>query len=457
MSDASNINVAAALGHARALAARAEDEAAKQAYLELLRLDSTHFEALNELGTLALDGGFRSAARSAYLRAVQYHPGNKIGHVNLANLLREDDDLAAAKLHYEMALAIDPQFPEAHQGMAWVLNQLGQQQDAEAHWHRGYSGHALVGRPYRGTGAGIPVLQLVSARGGNIPTRLWLNDRQFAVNTILAEFYEPDLALPPHALLVNAIGDADLSAAALDRAEDIVARSTAPVINQPARVRLTARIANAQRLADIEGVIAPSIRALSRAQLLSAADLRYPLLLRRAGFHNGKHFVYVRRREELAAAVASLEGDPLLVIGYLDARGADGLVRKYRVMFVDGVVYPLHLAISADWKVHYATSLMAHDPAYRDEERRFLENMPYVLGARAMAALERICARLGIEYAGIDFALAADGSLLMFEANATMIVIPPPLEAMWDYRREAVSRVLEAASAMLLRRARIRA
>jgi hypothetical protein len=176
-------------------------------------------------------------------------------------------------------------------------------------------------------------------------------------------------------------------------------------------------------------------------------------LLRRPGFHNGQHFVYVANHAALAPAVASLKSDELLVIQYLDARGVDGMARKYRVMFVDGVAYPVHLAISADWKVHYATSAMAQSATHRSEERRFLENMPEVLGPRAMAALEQICATLELEYAGIDFALAPNGSLLLFEANATMIVFPPNPEPMWDYRRRAISDVLAAATQMLQRHA----
>ena len=61
---------------------------------------------------------------------------------------------------------------------------------------------------------------LVSARGGNIPTQLWISlIRQFAVTAIYAEFHDPGLPLPPHALLiVNAVGDADLCNAALESA-----------------------------------------------------------------------------------------------------------------------------------------------------------------------------------------------------------------------------------------------
>jgi len=218
-------------------------------------------------------------------------------------------------------------------------------------------------------------------------------------------------------------------------------------------VRLTGRIEIAQRLAVIDGVIAPTIYASTPTAVLAAENLHFPLLLRRPGFHNGQHFAYVENHDALAHTMVSLAGDELLVIQYLDGRGADGMARKYRVMFIDGVAYPLHLAISADWKVHYATSSMAHNAAYREEERRFLEDMPAVLGSRAMAALAQVCATLGLEYAGIDFALAPDGSVLLFEANATMIVFLPNPDSMWDYRRRAIGNVLDGATQMLRRHA----
>jgi hypothetical protein len=132
------------------------------------------------------------------------------------------------------------------------------------------------------------------------------------------------------------------------------------------------------------------------------------------------------------------------------------MARKYRVMFIDGVAYPVHLAISADWKVHYFTADMVRNAAFREEERRFLDDMPAALGARAMTALGQICTTLGLEYAGIDFALAADGSVLLFEANATMALVPPGGDSIWDYRRPAIEAALKAAARMVLRRASIR-
>jgi len=174
--------------------------------------------------------------------------------------------------------------------------------------------------------------------------------------------------------------------------------------------------------------------------------------VRPPGFHTGRHFVRVDGHAALREAATALPGDTLLAIAYLDARGPDGMARKYRVMCIDGVLYPLHLAISADWKVHYFTAAMAGDISHRAEERRFLEDMQGALGGRAMAALAGIAEVLGLDYAGIDFAIAPDGSVLLFEANATMVVHPPDPDPMWDYRRCAIDAVLKAVREMLQRR-----
>ena len=447
--------IAETLARARALAAQGEDDAAKAVYLEILQRDATQFDALNELGTLAYASGHRSAARTAYEQAVRCHPGNPMGRVNLANLLAEDDRFEAARTHYEAALAADPDFAPAHQGLARVLTELGEIEAAEPHWQKGFAGHAVTQQRYRGTAPAVPVLQVVSAKGGNIPTRGFLDDRVFAVSALYAEFDDPAQPLPPHALVLNAIGDADICGEALARAEEVLVRSKAPVVNPPALIRATGRAANAQRLGKLRDVTAPAIRSLPRDTLLAARDLRFPLLLRAPGFHTGRHFLRVERREDLAAAIAALPGDELLAIDYLEARGPDGMARKYRVMIVDGTLYPLHLAIAADWKVHYFTADMAANAAHRDEERRFLDDMPAVLGARAMTALAAIGRALGLDYAGVDFALAPDGAVLLFEANATMVVNPPEPNPIWDYRRAPIARVLDAAKRMVLARAKL--
>ena len=189
------------------------------------------------------------------------------------------------------------------------------------------------------------------------------------------------------------------------------------------------------------------------AAALAKQQFMFPLLLRSPGYHTGRNFILVEAAAELPTAANGLPGDDLLVIEYLDARGKDGNARKYRVMMIGGRIYPLHLAISRKWKVHYFTSDMADQPDHRREEAAFLRDMPAALGDRAITALERIQDALGLDYAGIDFGIGPDGDLLLFEANATMVIAPPDDDERWAYRRAAISQILDAVVAMILHKA----
>jgi hypothetical protein len=60
---------------------------------------------------------------------------------------------------------------------------------------------------------------------------------------------------------------------------------------------------------------------------------------------------------------------------------------------------------------------------------------------------------LGLDYAGVDFGLNAKGEILLFEANATMVVNPPEPDARWNYRRPAYERIAAGVRKMLTDRA----
>jgi hypothetical protein len=440
------------------LAALDRREEAKAAFLSVLERDPTHFAALTDFGALLVATGFVSAARTVYAQAVAHHPANAKARVNLANLLYANGDLIYAREHYEAALALDPEQAHAHQGLGRVFAELGEPERADWHRQRGYRDHALTALPYRGQEPPLPILVLTSAIGGNIPTTSLLDDRIFLSTVVTADFFDTADALPPHRLIFNTIGDADLCKAALQAAIRLVRGSLAPIINMPEAVLATGRVNNAKRLAEIDGVIAPNIVSMPRTALncrdatavLAQCGLAFPLLARSPGFHTGRHFAFIGSASELAPAIADLPGDELLLISYLDARGADGNARKYRVMVVERKLYPLHLAISRDWKVHYYTAGMEEHAAHRDEEATFLADMPGTLGAKAMTALERIAEELNLDYAGIDFGLGAAGDVLLFEANATMVVNPQGPDERFAYRRPAITAILDAFRAFIL-------
>jgi hypothetical protein len=453
--------IAARFERASLLRERGSYDAAKRDYLELLRRAPTHFGALNDFGTMLLATGFREAARTVFSAAVEHHPDNPKGHVNLGNLLHSAGEHASARMHFEAALRIDPDHVHAHRGIGNLLADIGDEAGARRHRDKGFANHFLTTMPYRGDRDGASALLLVSAQGGNIPTSSILDERTFRTTVLVAEYFDRNLPLPAHDLVFNGIGDADLCREGLEAACAIVARTTRPVINPPAAVLATGRVANAARLRGMPDVVVPRMAALPRHLLagpqggaaVAAHEFAFPLLLRAPGFHTGRHFMRVEGENELAAAATALPGDTLWVIEELDARDRGGTFRKYRVMTIENRPYPLHLAISRDWKVHYYTADMAESAAHREHDAAFLADMTGTVGPRGMAALARISATLALDYGGIDFAVDRDGKILFFEANATMVVYPPTDEPKWAYRRAAVERVLAAVRAMLVKRA----
>jgi glutamate/tyrosine decarboxylase-like PLP-dependent enzyme/Tfp pilus assembly protein PilF len=432
--------------------------AARATWTALLTLDPSHCGALNNLANLIAAAGENQEARSIYAEAVAQHPSDPMSRVNFAKLLIKLKEPAEAHRHLEHALAIDPDYRPAHAGMSFVLSDLGQPEQASLHRRIAFQDRCIIPAIYRGEKQPITVLELVSTTGGNIRAEVFLSDRIFKRYLVATEFYDPSIPLPPHQLVFNAIGDVDVAAKALAGAEALLAHTTAPVMNLPSAVMATSRCDVTRRLSGVPGVITPKTLTLSR-QLLNSPDaptllaghgLEFPLLLRTPGLHGGEHFLRAEDPAHLPSVLSDLPGDDLTVIQYLDASAADGKTRKYRVMMVNGQLYPLHVAVSHNWKIHYFSADMADFPEHRAEDAAFLADMSGILGPRVMGALKEIQNILGLDYGGIDFGLNRNGDVLLFEANATMAILPPGRERQWDYRRPAIEKVCAAVWNMLM-------
>lgn len=445
---------------ARRLEESGDDVAAREAYLGILNREPKHLATLLKLGNLLIRTGFRSAGGTVLEEAVKQHPESAAAHAGLAGFLADEDRPDLARSHAELALGLDPELAQAHQTLAVLLLRAGDADGARQHGRVGFGGRAEVW-PYRGSGRPVRVLVLYSALGGNVGVERFLDDRIFEKISVVTEFFDPQAELPPHDVVFNAIGDADRCGAALEAANVVLARTLAPVVNPPSDVLLTGRLSMALRLARIPGVVAAKVASFARERLLEKdgaaalerAGLDWPLLVRSPGFHTGLHFVKVDTPADLAAALEDLPGPELLAISFIDARSVDGKVRKYRVMLIDGALMPLHVAVSEDWKVHYMTADMAENAEHRAEDAAFLADMRGVLGAHGLAALQRVAMTLGLHYAGIDFSIGPANRLIVFEANATMVVPEPEPDPRWDYRRGPVERIHAAARAMLIARA----
>ena len=294
---------------------------ARNEYIKVLEREPHNLAALYNLGNVLAATGHREAARTAYREAVTRHPNDPMSRVSFGNLLLyESEELEVhgrghealqrkreAREHYEQALRVRPDYPQAHEGLSYLLGHLGEERKAAWHRREAFRNRSVIPLRYRGERAPVSLLQLVSTTGGNVRLQGFLDDRIFQTFLLCPEFYDPNTPLPAHQLVVNGIGDADVSPGALAAAQSVLARSTAPVINPPAAVLATGRSDNAKRLSGLPGVVTPIIASLTRDQLahsdaattLARLGFGFPLLLRAPGFHSGLHFLRVESFEAL--------------------------------------------------------------------------------------------------------------------------------------------------------------
>ncbi len=445
---------------ARTLFERDRIAAARDAYLALVARAPDDVGVLTDAGTFFFKSGALAAAATIFERALQFAPADPRAHLHVANVHFARGAFEEARAAYASALALDPDYAEAHQGLSYALVRLDR--DAEAVHHRtiGFASRSITTAPTRGDAVPIDVLVLVAAAGGTIYTDVLLDDTMFRTTTLVADADDPaPPPLPAHDVVFNALADADRVGDALATMDRRFGAAPA-LVNAPRNVLATTREGNAQRLALVPDVVAPRTVRIARSALVrwgpAALTMRgfgFPLLLRSLGYQTGRHFVRLDEPDALAGALDTLPGDVLLGIEFVDVRDDDGAIRKYRMMCIEGALYPFHAAVARDWKVHYFTADM-DDAANRAEDARFLADPQAALGTRAIAALERVTDLLALDYAGIDFSLTRDGRVVVFEANATMIVLPPSPDVMWGYRRAPVERVIRAVQTMLRKRAR---
>ena len=194
---------------------------------------------------------------------------------------------------------------------------MGDVPGARRHRDLGFRKDFLTALPYRGAGAPVRVLLLVSAMGGNTPTASLLDDSVFATTVLVADYYDAKIPLPPHDIVFNGIGDADICGNSLAAAAAIVAHTSRPVINDPRAVtenraarqcRAAARHSKSRCAANRKSAAASSRRIGAAAETVAAHGLSLPLLVRAPGFHTGRHFVRAETADALAAAAESLSG-----------------------------------------------------------------------------------------------------------------------------------------------------
>ena len=320
----------------------------------------------------------------------------------------------------------EPESRDAHLRLYEIEQMLGRPDAAVAHLRRALATSRIVTLPATAGPAAVTVLALyrVAPWEANLPFELVVDERRTTVHRLYLDDEDSErvldaIVLPPHDVVLNAIAESDRAQPVLRLAERFAQRSAVPVINRPAAVAVLGRDRVAQRFARSADVLAPAVERLSYAQL-AARRVTAPIVVRPVGSQAGVDLDKVDDGTALRAYLAAHAHDRYFVMPFVDYRSPDGFYRKYRVMFVNGTPFAYHLAISPRWMIHYYNAAMQEHAWMRDEEARFLEDLGSVFTGRLAAALGEMAAAVPLTYFGIDCAIAGDGRLLLFEADAGM-------------------------------------
>ena len=390
------------------------------------------------------------AAWALLEQAVTLEPASAEVHAARANLLVRRGKLDLARRSYALAARFDPYGAPVRLALGELAFMAGEPAVAEGWFDEAFALARVYSPSARPGARSALVLALPGPWHRNVPLDFVVDPARWTLHRyyLAPGTSRSPIVLPAYDLVIDAIGACVDAGPALAAAERFVAGQTKPVVNDPRRVAGTARDALAATLAGIAGCTVAPVRRLTRDEL-PGADLTVPLLVRPTDAHGGRDLERVDDAAALAeyarrVPAASYDAGP-----FVDYRSADGFYRKYRVMFVDGAAYAYHLAIDANWMIHYHRAPMAEHAWMRAEEERFLTAPGKALACRP-GVLRDVAAAIGLDYAGIDCTVLADGTLLVFEADAAMLVHdfdPQPA------KRAAYGRIRGALDALLARRA----
>jgi tetratricopeptide (TPR) repeat protein len=434
---------------------------AEASYLRSLTLRPDYLEALINLATLLGDMGRWVEAKSCYRRAIQMHPGSGVAHNAfgraLSRLTGEDEE---ATLCLERAIALNAHDTNTFVELGNILMRKQQTGAALVMFHRAQELRPLITWPANQETAEFSALFLDTPLGGSTPVNYLAGRASYERNfyCIIPDGEENIELLRAKADVVfNMICNPDDGQDTLACALVLVERLGRPTINHPRLIMNTDRESIALRLADIPFCVIPRTLRVAGPVVTEAASnegfagFRLPLLARVAGPHGGDDFDKFGNWDDIANFVSASPDANYYLIEYLDYRSTDDFFRKYRVIFIDGEILPYHLAIHNDWKVHHFRTDMANHAWMRQEEERFLADIGVVFDATRQEALLAIAKATGLDYGGIDCGIDRDGRIVVFEANAAMLVHDEKNET-FAYKNPYIAKIKNAFDAMMSRR-----
>jgi hypothetical protein len=316
----------------------------------------------------------------------------------------------------------------------------------------------------------LRVLALAAAMdmGGNTPIEFLLEHSGIELQTLyVVDGIELPTPLPEHDVAIVIASDSEECRQALRKIESAASHWPRPLLNPPHLVGNLDRDKLHRLLHGIEGLDIPATEAASRAQLSGVAEtslpladiadgLAFPIIIRPRGSHAGTGLAKIDDHSALGGYLAERPEVEFFVSRFVDYANADGLFRKYRIVFVDGRSYACHMAIADRWDIWYLNAGMAFSDEKRAEEADFMRGFDEIFAVRHRRALAAMAERVGLDYFTVDCAVNKSGELLIFEADNTAVVHNMDSPELFPYKPRQMNEIFDAFAAMLSRHAKAR-
>jgi hypothetical protein len=351
--------------------------------------------------------------------------------------------------------------------LSLIAQLLGDKPAGLAIQHEILLSHQLFRSPCAVTKPRLRVLALAAATdmGSNMPIEFLLDKSDIELTTlyVMPEIEWP-VTLPDHDIAIVIASDSEDCRDALRKIDQAAKLWPRPLLNPPQHVCNLDRDKLHRVLDGIAGLEIPATIAVTREQLSQApssadafrdiaADLAFPVIVRPRGSHAGAGLAKLDDHDAIKHYLDARQEHEFFVSRFVDYSNRDGLFRKYRIAFIDGLPYACHMAIADRWDIWYLNAGMSASANKRFEEQTFMQTFDIGFARRHAIALNGIAKRIGLDYFTVDCAETNNGSLLIFEADNTAIVHDMDPPDIFPYKAPQMQRVFDAFAAMLERRA----
>lgn len=268
--------------------------------------------------------------------------------------------------------------------------------------------------------------------------------------------------IPDHDVAFVAVSQSDEREGTLRRLARLSRSWPRPTLQDPMRLVETSREAIYHALRDIPGLLVPPVARVERKTLEALAEararlsdigdgFRLPLLVRPIDSHAGRNLAKIEDLADLSGYLAETDEREYYLTQFVEHAGPDGQHRKYRIVLIEGRPYLCHLAITDHWMVHFAHAGMSESEAKRSEEAHAMEHFDEEFALRHARVFRAIQERVGLDYLGIDCGETPGGELLLFEADASMVIHAMDPPSLFPYKQVQMRKVFDAFYAMLER------